>query len=132
VANGAAEDVRTANSDGPSTLAAAGGHMEVLALLETLGATPDARVADRGGQTHFLAASAGGHLTACPSCFDHRIVVHVYLSSSFLLARFYLAFIFLLSFFYLASTFFLSFFYLASISLLSFFYLAFILLLAIF
>ena len=61
---------------------AAGGHVEVLALLETLGATPDARVIDRGGQTPFLAASAGDHLTACPSCFDHRIVAHVYLSSS--------------------------------------------------
>jgi hypothetical protein len=44
--------------------------MEVLALLETLGAAPDARVADRGGQTPFLAASGGGHLAACPYCFD--------------------------------------------------------------
>ncbi len=72
MANGAAEDVRTANSDGwtPVYVAAAGGHMELLALLETLGAAPDARVADRGGQTLFLAASGGGHLAACPYCFD--------------------------------------------------------------
>jgi ankyrin repeat protein len=72
VANGAAEDVRTANSDGwtPVYVVAADGHVKVLALLETLGATPDARVADRGGQTPFLAASGGGHLAACPYCFD--------------------------------------------------------------
>ena len=40
MANGAAEDVRTANTDGwtPVYVAAAGGHMELLALLETLGA----------------------------------------------------------------------------------------------
>ena len=61
MANGAAEDVRTANSDRWTRVyvAAAGGHVEVLVLLERLGAAPDARVADRGRQTPFLPASWG-------------------------------------------------------------------------